>query len=241
MWMWPIRTDWLLWEWRRGTDMRISANHWLTLEHSLISVIGEIRGLKTGLEVWKGPRSLKIGSVSLKIRPGSPKFRLSSRKAWDLEFQKSEKKGLKIKDFGPNFKPKTRFPSSLRAVDSSLIDLQAWNLKPESLKPRSLKAQKSKSPKAWKPRTLKTQKPISLFRFGNWILTSAVRSGNASIVKMVLDKFADINCQDSEKRTPLHLAIDKSFNDIAYILLEKKPNLELKNKVSRPESLKIWV
>ncbi|CAP26369.2 Protein CBR-TAG-144 [Caenorhabditis briggsae] len=69
-----------------------------------------------------------------------------------------------------------------------------------------------------------------LFRFGNWILTSAVRSGNAAIVRMVLDKFADINCQDSEKRTPLHLAIDKSFNDIAYILLEKKPNLELKNK-----------
>ncbi|CAI2350095.1 unnamed protein product [Caenorhabditis sp. 36 PRJEB53466] len=70
-------------------------------------------------------------------------------------------------------------------------------------------------------------------RFGNWILTSAVRSGNAAIVRMVLDKFADINCQDSEKRTPLHLAIDKSFNDIAYILLERKPNLELKNKVRR--------
>ena len=33
-----------------------------------------------------------------------------------------------------------------------------------------------------------------------------------------------------EGRTPLHLAIDKQFTDIAYLLLEKRPNLEIKNK-----------
>lgn len=35
-----------------------------------------------------------------------------------------------------------------------------------------------------------------------------------------------------ENRTVLHLAIDKSFMDIAVAILEKKPNLEIRNKVS---------
>ncbi|VDK27994.1 unnamed protein product [Anisakis simplex] len=71
-------------------------------------------------------------------------------------------------------------------------------------------------------------------RFGNSILASAVRSGNVNIVKMLLDRHADVNARDSasfENRTALHLAIDKSFTDMVLVLLEKKPNLELKNKV----------
>jgi ankyrin repeat protein len=47
---------------------------------------------------------------------------------------------------------------------------------------------------------------------------------------MLLDKHADVNAKDSESRTPLHLAIDKSYTDIVLALLEKKPNLEQKNK-----------
>jgi len=39
-----------------------------------------------------------------------------------------------------------------------------------------------------------------------------------------------VNSKDSEGRTPLHLAIDKSFSDIVVAILEKKPNLELKNR-----------
>lgn len=34
-----------------------------------------------------------------------------------------------------------------------------------------------------------------------------------------------------ENRTAVHLAVDKGFMDIALVLIEKKPNLELKNKV----------
>uniref|UniRef100_A0A0N5AP23 ANK_REP_REGION domain-containing protein n=1 Tax=Syphacia muris TaxID=451379 RepID=A0A0N5AP23_9BILA len=61
-------------------------------------------------------------------------------------------------------------------------------------------------------------------RFGNSVLAGAVRSGNVNIVRMLLDKHAD------ENRTPLHLAVDKSYTDMVLAILEKKPNLELKNK-----------
>lgn len=49
-------------------------------------------------------------------------------------------------------------------------------------------------------------------------------------MKLLLDKFADVNCKDSDNRTPLHLAIDKSFTDMAQLIIDKKPNLEIKNK-----------
>ncbi|CAJ0603373.1 unnamed protein product [Cylicocyclus nassatus] len=51
-------------------------------------------------------------------------------------------------------------------------------------------------------------------RYGNWILLSAVRSGNANIVRLLLEKFADVNARVSENRTALHLVIDESFMDI---------------------------
>lgn len=38
---------------------------------------------------------------------------------------------------------------------------------------------------------------FSLCRYGNWILISAVRSGNANIVRLLLEKFADVNARDS--------------------------------------------
>lgn len=57
------------------------------------------------------------------------------------------------------------------------------------------------------------------------------RSGNIQLVRMLLEKHADVNAKDSENRTPLHLAIDKGYTDIVLALLEKKPNLEQKNKV----------
>uniref|UniRef100_A0A915EDN1 Uncharacterized protein n=1 Tax=Ditylenchus dipsaci TaxID=166011 RepID=A0A915EDN1_9BILA len=39
-------------------------------------------------------------------------------------------------------------------------------------------------------------------RFGNSILASAVRSGNLTLVRMLLEKHADVNAKDSENRTP---------------------------------------
>lgn len=71
----------------------------------------------------------------------------------------------------------------------------------------------------------------SVDRFGNSILASAVRSGNIHLVRMLLEKHADVNAKDSDNRTPLHLAIDKAYTDIVLALLEKKPNLEQKNRV----------
>ncbi|CAJ0590318.1 unnamed protein product [Cylicocyclus nassatus] len=57
-------------------------------------------------------------------------------------------------------------------------------------------------------------------RYGNWILLSAVRSGNANIVRLLLEKFADVNARVSENRTALHLVIDESFMDICDLLVK---------------------
>jgi len=66
---------------------------------------------------------------------------------------------------------------------------------------------------------------------GDPLIHAAVRGGSLSILKAILSKFADVNTLDKDNRTPLHLAIDKNYNDMAVAILEYHPNLDMRNNV----------
>lgn len=59
----------------------------------------------------------------------------------------------------------------------------------------------------------------------------AVKSGQADVVRALLNKYADVDAQDEDGRTAMHFAIDKGHTDILALILGHKPNTELRSKV----------
>ena len=62
------------------------------------------------------------------------------------------------------------------------------------------------------------------------MLHYAANKGYLEIVKLLLEKGADINVQDNDGRTPLHEAMSYQAFGVARFLLENGANVNLKNK-----------
>ncbi len=71
---------------------------------------------------------------------------------------------------------------------------------------------------------------------GNRPLHSAVDSGNTEIVTFILKlglKLTDINAENNDSMTPLHIACKKSFPEIALLLIESHANMNIKDKFGK--------
>ncbi|KAG9152859.1 hypothetical protein Leryth_012477 [Lithospermum erythrorhizon] len=65
-----------------------------------------------------------------------------------------------------------------------------------------------------------------------WVpLHSAASSGNAEIVKLLLDRGADVNIKNGGGRTALHYAASKGWLKVAEVLISAGANLNVKDKV----------
>jgi ankyrin repeat protein len=58
------------------------------------------------------------------------------------------------------------------------------------------------------------------------LLNIAISKNNTDLLKTAADKGANLDIQDENGRTPLHLTIDRKTPEIAYILIEKGANLD---------------
>ena len=56
-------------------------------------------------------------------------------------------------------------------------------------------------------------------------LHSAVITGSVEIVQILLDRFAELNSQDIEGKTPLILAIENKYNEMAEVLIANGANV----------------
>lgn len=61
----------------------------------------------------------------------------------------------------------------------------------------------------------------------------AVRSGNETITRILLDSGANINSQDARFRTALHLAAENGYNNIVELLLARSANLNIADITGR--------
>jgi ankyrin repeat protein len=65
-----------------------------------------------------------------------------------------------------------------------------------------------------------------------WItykLLTSTENGDVSKVKLLLDNGSDINDQNSEGNTPLHISIAKQFTDIVKLLIQRGALVNLPN------------
>ncbi|KAM9469040.1 ankyrin repeat and protein kinase domain-containing protein 1 [Clarias gariepinus] len=74
---------------------------------------------------------------------------------------------------------------------------------------------------------LKKEHVSMLFKHNNSLLHHAVVSGNAEIVRLVLNHGASINCQSANGYTPLVVALLKKFHEICGLLVESGANVNL--------------
>ena len=58
----------------------------------------------------------------------------------------------------------------------------------------------------------------------------AVKFDRFSIIELLIEKEANINCVDIERNTPLHYAIQSDNSEIVKYLLKNKANIFKKNK-----------
>ncbi|XP_038110432.1 uncharacterized protein LOC6052718 [Culex quinquefasciatus] len=74
--------------------------------------------------------------------------------------------------------------------------------------------------------------------YSSYILHAAVKSGNVNLVKLILDyasnqnidKATFIDCRDYAKRTPLHVAVQRDFQDVVAFLVSSKANVNAIDK-----------
>ncbi|KAJ1480115.1 ankyrin repeat protein, partial [Baffinella frigidus] len=64
---------------------------------------------------------------------------------------------------------------------------------------------------------------------GTTPLHGAVEGGHDDVVKLLLDKFADVHVKTTDDDTPLHLAVDGGHCTTARMLLDSGADLDARN------------
>jgi hypothetical protein len=64
---------------------------------------------------------------------------------------------------------------------------------------------------------------------GDTPLTLAVRYGRADMVKLLLERGADLDAKGEMGKTALHRAVERGSEEVLRLLLDQRPSLELKN------------
>lgn len=65
---------------------------------------------------------------------------------------------------------------------------------------------------------------------GQTALHAAARYGHDDIVRMLIEKRADVDAQDEEGRAPLHLAVKHNRHDTVELLIKERVNVNARNK-----------
>lgn len=69
---------------------------------------------------------------------------------------------------------------------------------------------------------------------GNCPLHIAAQNGHLEYVELLIEKLADVNCQNNKGNTPLHMALSYDYVDVANALINAGANQDLVNAAGHP-------
>jgi ankyrin repeat protein len=69
---------------------------------------------------------------------------------------------------------------------------------------------------------------------GNFPLHIAAQNGHFNLVKMLVEKGAEINCQNNKLNTPLHMSLSYDYIEVSEWLIGKGADIDLENASGMP-------